>query len=128
MRLLLDTCAFLWLAAQPTRLSPAATMALNDDAHELFVSDVSVWEIVLKHQAGKLPLPESPRAWIPKQVEFFQLRSLPAVTEAIFKSGELPDLHRDPFDRLLAAQAIVGGFQLVSPDRPFRDLGVDCLW
>ena len=66
--------------------------------------------------------------WIPKQVEFFQLQWLPAEREAIFKSGELPDVHRDPFDRLLAAQAIVGSFKLISPDHPFRDLGVDCLW
>ncbi len=128
MRLLLDTCAFLWLAAQPARLSALAAAAINDETSELFLSDTSVWEIVLKYQAGKLPLPESPRGWIPKQIEFFQLQSLPVTAEAILQSGELPGPHRDPFDRLLAAQALARGFRLVSPDCFFGDVGVDCLW
>ena len=128
MRLLLATCSFLWLAGQPTRLSSVATTALNDETNQLLLSDISVWEIVLKQQAGKLPLPEPPRVWIPKHVEFFQLDPLPVATDAIYKSGELPDVHRDPFDRLLAAQAIVDSLKLVTPDRPLRDLGADCLW
>ena len=56
MRLLLDTCTFLWLALEPSKISPAATLALDDEANELFLSDASVWEIALKHKAGKLPL------------------------------------------------------------------------
>ena len=65
MRLLLDTCAFLWVAQQPALVSRAARDAIDDPANELFVSDVSVWEITMKHSAGKLPLPASPRRWIP---------------------------------------------------------------
>ena len=65
VRFLLDTCTFLWHAQQPAMLSVAARDALNDSANELFVSDVSVWEVTLKHSAGKLPLPDEPRVWIP---------------------------------------------------------------
>ena len=65
MRLLLDTCVFLWLTTEPSRLSQAATVALDDEQNELFLSDAGIWEITLKHKAGKLPLPDAPRRWIP---------------------------------------------------------------
>ena len=71
MKLLLDTCAFLWLAAQPRRLSPAATAAIDNPNNLLFLSDTSVWEIALKFAAGKLPLPKAPKIWVPQQVAFF---------------------------------------------------------
>lgn len=128
MRLLLDTCAFLWLAAEPTRLSQAAADAIDDEANDRFLSDVTLWEIALKYFVGKLPLPEPPRAWIPKQIAFFDLQPVSIDAEAIFRSGELPDVHRDPFDRLLAAQAIGGLFRFVSVDKVFDDLGADRLW
>ena len=128
MKLLLDTCAFLWLATEPARLSTTAADTIDDEANDLFISDVTVWEVTLKHLVGKLPLPEPPRVWIPKQVSFFDLQPLPIDAEAIYRSGELPAAHRDPFDRLLAAQAIDGSFRLVTVDTAFEDLGVDCLW
>jgi PIN domain nuclease of toxin-antitoxin system len=128
MRLLLDTCTFLWLTGQPAKLSAPAIAAINNPQNELFLSDTSVWEIVLKHTADKLPLPESPRIWLPKQTAFFQLQPVRISSEAIFKTADLPLVHRDPFDRLLAAQALVDGFKFISPDPPFRAFGVDCLW
>ena len=128
MKLLLDTCAFLWLATEPVRLSKAAADAINDEANERFLSDVTLWEISLKHFVGKLPLPEPPRDWIPKQSAFFDLQPLAIDAAAIFRSGELPDVHRDPFDRLLAAQAIGGSFRLITVDNVFDDLGADRLW
>lgn len=128
MKLLLDTCAFLWLATEPTRLSATATEAINDETNDRFLSDVTLWEITLKHFAGKLPLPEPPGDWLPKQTAFFDLQPLIINAESIFLSGELPDVHRDPFDRLLAAQAIGGAFRFVSIDRIFDNLTVDRLW
>ena len=101
---------------------------MDDEANERFLSDVTLWEISLKHFVGKLPLPEPPRDWIPKQTAFFDLQPLAIDAEAIFRSGELPDVHRDPFDRLLAAHAIGGSFRFVTVDRVFDDLGVDRLW
>jgi len=128
VNLLLDTCAFLWLSAEPERLSGPAREAMDDPSNVLLLSDVTVWEIVLKHQAGKLPLPESPRTWLPRQTAFFDLQRQPIDLESLFRSGELPAIHRDPFDRLLCAQAIVHGFTVLTPHPPFQRLGAATLW
>jgi PIN domain nuclease of toxin-antitoxin system len=128
VNLLLDTCALLWLAAEPDRLSIPARTALDTATARLFLSDVTVWEIVLKHQAGKLPLPESARSWLSKQAAFFDLQRQPIDLESLFRSGDLPAVHRDPFDRLLCAHAITHGFTVVTPDLPFRRLGATTLW
>jgi PIN domain nuclease of toxin-antitoxin system len=128
VRLLLDTCALLWLAGEPARLSVSATAAINDPANHLYLSETSIWEIVLKHSAGKLPLPEMPRVWAPKQIAFFGIQLITIPLEALYRSGELPRIHNDPFDRLLAAQTLTEKFTLVSPDPPFRAFGVDCIW
>lgn len=128
MRLLLDTCAFLWLALPQGRLSPTAIEWLNDPANDLFLSDISVWEIALKHSTGKLPLPDQPRHWLPTRMDFFQVRALPLTQAAIFRSGELPRTHVDPFDRLIAAQAMEEGMTLLSPDLPLSQLGATRVW
>ena len=109
-------------------LSPGAIAALDDAASELFVSDVSLWEITLKHSAGKLPLPDAPRSWIPQKLAHHQLLSLPLTHEAVFRSGELPRVHVDPFDRILAAQAIESSLTLLSPDVPLSLLGAARVW
>ncbi len=128
MNLLLDTRALLWLAGDPDRLSMAARAALDDESNRLFLSDVTVWEVVLKHQTGKLPLPEAPRTWLPKQTAFFDLQRQAIDLESLFRSGELPAIHRDPFDRLLCAQAMTHGFTVLTPDPPFQHLGATTLW
>jgi PIN domain nuclease of toxin-antitoxin system len=128
MMLLLDTCVFLWASQQPGLLSAGAISHLNDPANELFVSDVSIWEITLKYGAGKLPLPETPRAWIPAKFAHHQFKSLALTQGAIYRSGELPKVHSDPFDRLLVAQAIEASMTLVSPDVPLSLLGAARVW
>ena len=128
MNILLDTCTFLWLAASPDRISSAAAAEIDDEVNTLFLSDISVWEIATKYHIGKLPLPQKPRIWIPSQVDFFQLNQSPIEREAMFLSGELPLVHRDPFDRLLAAQAQTLGMTVLTPDTPIRELGADVVW
>ena len=128
MRLLLDTCCFLWLALESGKLSVAATTAVNDPANTLFISDASIWEISLKHSTGKLPLPERPRLWLPRRLAFFQVQTLPISHGIIYRSGELPRVHNDPFDRLLAAQALEEDLTILSPDRPLALLGASTLW
>lgn len=128
VKILLDTCAFLWLALEPRRLSRAAAAALDDGDNDLHLSDASVFEIVMKHRTGKLPLPSAPRSWLPSRIAFFKVQPIRIEAEAIYRSGELPPVHADPFDRLLAAQALIGPFQFVTPDPPFRAYGVDCIW
>ncbi len=128
MRLLLDTCTFLWLAQQPSKISSEAADLINDPSNELFLSEVSVLEIVMKHSAGKLPLPDAARKWIPEKLKYHQVISLPLTPEIMFCSGELPRIHSDPFDRLLAAEAIEEGLTVLSPDKPFSDLGASRVW
>jgi PIN domain nuclease of toxin-antitoxin system len=128
MRYLLDTCTFLWISQQPDRLSSAAAVVFNDAGNELYVSDVSLWEITLKHSTGKLPLPASPRTWIPEKFSYHKFKSLSLDQDAIYRSGELPRVHLDPFDRLLAAQAMESGMTLLSPDAPLSLLGASRLW
>ncbi len=128
VRYLLDTCTFLWLALPQGKLSAQATATINDPASELFLSDVSTWEITLKHTAGKLPLPDLPRRWLPSRAAFFRLTTLPLTQDAIFRSGELPKLHMDPFDRLLAAQVLETQMTILSPDAPISMLGAARVW
>lgn len=125
---LLDTCTFLWLAQQPEMISKAAAEALDDPASELYFSDAGLWEITLKHAVGKLPLPAAPRQWVPRKLAWHQLRALPLSPGAIYLSGELPMIHRDPFDRMLAAQSIDTGMTILSPDAPLSELGASRFW
>jgi len=128
MNALLDTCTFLWLALDPGRISPAAREILDDPKTVRRLSQVSVLEIVLKHRAGKLPLPLSPDIWIPSRRDFFQLENLPLDESVIYRSGKLPEGHQDPFDRLIAAHAIESGSTLLSPDVPLSLLGAARIW
>lgn len=128
MHALLDTCTFLWLALEPARISPAARKVLDDPRTIRRLSQASVLEIVLKHRAGKLPLPLAPDIWIPSRRAFFQLEDLPLEESVIYRSGALPDGHGDPFDRLIAAHAIESGSTLLSPDMPLSLLGASRIW
>ena len=128
VRYLLDACTFLWLALPQGKLSKTATAALNDPGSELFFADASAWEITLKHSAGKLALPAVPREWLPSRLAFFQIASLALSRDAIYRSGELPRVHTDPFDRLLAAQSIEAGMTILSPDQPLSQLGASRIW
>ena len=128
MNLLLDTCTFLWFALPQGRLSSQAHTVLDDANNRLFMSDVSIWEITLKYGSRKLDLPAVPREWLPSRSAFFQIQTLPITHEALYLSGELPPVHADPFDRLLAAHAIVEGLTILSPDEPLSLLGAARLW
>ena len=128
MKILLDTCAFLWMCQQPEMLSPAAVLTLNDARNVLFLSDVSIWEITLKHSGGKLPLPGVPRTWVARKLAYHQVETLALDSDVIYRSGELPRVHPDPFDRLLAAQAIEFGATILSPDTPLSLLGASRIW
>ena len=96
MNLLLDTCALIWLTSEPAQLSGAASAAINDPAAVLHVSHASLWEIMLKHGAGKLALPDSPRKWWTDQVARWGLTELSLTAEALFRASELPPHHKVP--------------------------------
>lgn len=128
MKYLLDTCTFLWVSQQPSMLSKTAVAVIDDPKNDLYLSDLSIWEITLKHSAGKLPLPEIPRVWIPDKIAYHQLKTLVLDQPAVYRSGELPRVHADPLDRLLAAQAIEAGMTILSPDTPLSSLGASRIW
>jgi PIN domain nuclease of toxin-antitoxin system len=128
VRLLLDTCTFLWIVGGDKDLSPRAREAFVDPGNEVFLSAASAWEIAVKHRLGKLPLPAPPEEFVPTQRAAHGIAALPVDEEAALQVAKLPDLHRDPFDRMLVAQAIVGGLVLVTPDDPIRQYPARMLW
>lgn len=128
MRLLLDTCTFLWLYTDNHKMSKAAAAAFLHPENERFLSAVSAWEIAAKYSLGKLPLPRSPEYYIAEAREKSGVESLPLDEESALQSARLPRLHTDPFDRMLIAQAMVHGLVIVTPDEAIERYAVRVLW
>ena len=128
MRYLLDTCVFLWLCADPDRLSDAAKERLSDVQAELLLSDIVVLEIGLKWGSGKITLPAPPRAWVEQQAATWNLTGVRLSRPTIYRSTELPDIHRDPFDRLLVASALEEQAAIVTPDDQIHRYPVPWVW
>ena len=128
MRVLLDTCTFLWIVGGAKELSPRAREVFVDPANEAFLSAASAWEIAVKHRLGKLPLPRAPDEFVPEQRAAHGIEPLPMDEEAALHVAKLPDMHHDPFDRMLVAQALVGGLVLLTPDDSVRQYPVRVLW
>lgn len=128
MRLLLDTCTFLWCIEGGASLPDAVRRALADPSNDVRLSSVSAWEIGVKHALGKLPLPEPPERYVPAQRSARGIAPLPLDEEATLCLHRLPPVHRDPFDRMLVCQALVGGLTLVTPDPDIRRYPVKTLW
>jgi PIN domain nuclease of toxin-antitoxin system len=116
MKLLLDTCTFLWVISDDPALSPSAKALVADPEHDVYLSAASAWEIAVKHALGKLPLPSPPEVLVPTQRTRHRIDALPIREDVALHTRRLPALHRDPVDRLLVAQAIVDGMTLVTPD------------
>ena len=128
MRVLLDTCTFLWVALDDARLSEPARETFADPANDVYLSAVSVWEITLKHALGMLPLPEPPDRLVPALRRDHGIDSLPLDEESAAHLVRLPVLHRDPFDRMLVCQALVGGMVVLTPDRLVTQYPVRSRW
>lgn len=116
MKLLLDTHIFLWFISGDKRLSASAQSQTLNPQNAIFLSVVSVWEAVVKHQLGKLPMPQSPEIYLPQQRLNHRIASLEITEATISFLPQLPNLHRDPFDRLLICQALEHGLTLVTVD------------
>ncbi len=115
MRLLLDTHVFLWSAANPEKLSTDARAAIEDAANEVFVSAAVAWEIAIKYP-GDLDLPSHPSSYVPARVASLGFKPLPISHAHALAVSDLPAHHKDPFDRIMIAQALVEGFTLVTAD------------
>ena len=128
MKILLDTCAFLWLTNDAKELSEQAKNLFQNMDNSVYLSSVSVWEIVVKNKLGKLPLPDAPEQFINEQCEKHFIENIPLDNKAIFHLTELPTYHRDPFDRMLICQAIESDLTLLTSDELIMQYPVKTAW
>jgi PIN domain nuclease of toxin-antitoxin system len=128
MKLLVDTCMFLWIASESPRLSKAAAAVFLDRSNERYLSAASAREISIKHAVGRLPLPGRPDVFVPMVREASGIEALNIDEESALHAGKLPGLHSDPFDRMLVAQAVVHGMTILTPDPDIEQYAARVLW
>ena len=128
MNYLLDTCTFIWLCAEPEQLSSAARELIDAPENSLLLSDVSVLEITLKWSAGKIALPDPPKRWVETQAAIWALAYRPIERADMYRAGELPRHHQDPFDRLLVAAALNLNATILTPDKAIQQYPVSYRW
>jgi PIN domain nuclease of toxin-antitoxin system len=128
MKLLLDTCTFLWVITDAPALSAKARELFQSPEHDVYLSAGAAWEIGTKYSLGRLPLPEPPERFVPAMREAHAIEALPIDEESVLQVTRLPLLHRDPFDRLLVCQAIVHGMAVLTPDPLVSQYSVRVLW
>jgi PIN domain nuclease of toxin-antitoxin system len=116
MKLLLDTCTFLWATADPDRLPRRVADLILSSEHDVYLSAASAWEIAIKHSIGRLRLADAPDRFVRDEREAAGIDALPIDEESALHLSRLPSLHRDPFDRMLVSQAIVHGMIILTPD------------
>jgi PIN domain nuclease of toxin-antitoxin system len=127
MRILLDTHIFLWFISGDAQLSTDVRDAIRDPDNEVYLSAISVWEAIVKYKLGKLPLPESPETYLPKQRDLHQIASLALDEISVVQLAKLPLLHRDPFDRMLICQALQNGLTIATVDSAIRAYSVSVM-
>lgn len=125
MKILLDTQVWLWVLAEPVRLSAAGRARLRSPANSFYLSAATIWEVVIKHATGKLRLPHEPVAYLRSRLLETPATLLSITPEHALQLALLPAHHRDPFDRILIAQAQVEGLHLMTADRQFKAYPVD---
>lgn len=128
MKILLDTCTFLWLTTDAPELTEKAKILFQDTRNLVYLSSVSIWEIIVKNKLGKLPLPENPEKFIREQCKRHLIESLPLDNNAVFYLKNLPDHHRDPFDRMLICQAMSHDLTLLTSDKMIMQYPVATVW
>jgi PIN domain nuclease of toxin-antitoxin system len=127
MRYLLDTNVWLWSVLEPERLSRSGLEIFADLAQEMFLSAASAWEIAIKSASGKLRLPEPAATYVPRRTAEQGIRPLEISHHHALAVSQLPPHHRDPFDRLLIAQASLESMVLISSDPIFERYDVQLL-
>ena len=127
MKLLLDTHVFLWYIAADSRLSTLFRDSIREPKNEVFLSVASLWEIAVKYNLGKLPLPQSPDVYIPNERRRHQIKSLSLHENAVKELAQLPGLHRDPFDRILICQALANDLTIVTVDSQIQSYNIPYL-
>ncbi len=127
MRILLDTHCWLWLQVAPERLRRSSLELVEDRGNDLLLSAASSWEIAVKYGLGKLALPEPPATYVPSRMATSGVGGLPIEHIHALRVADLPPLHRDPFDRLLVAQAQEEKLTLLTADPQILAYDVECI-
>lgn len=128
MKILLDTCTFLWLISDAQELTEAGKALFSNAENDVFLSVASTWEIVVKYKLGKLPLPCPPQQFIHLNRTRHHIESLPMDEASVFQLARLPDYHTDPFDRMIICQAIAHGLVILTPDAHISQYPVRTEW
>ena len=128
MRLLLDTCTFLWAVDGHARLTETAREAIANPDNEVYLSAVSAWEIAVEQARGNLTLSEPAPQYVPRYRKALGVLELPLDEPSALQVGRLPAMHKDPFDRMLAAQAEMEKLQLITIDPKFKKFGTETVW
>lgn len=128
MRILLDTHTFLWWIMNDPRLSASAFRSIEDGRNEAFLSAASAWEIAIKCQVGKLLLPSKPQQFVAEHLSRNGFSPLPINLSHALYVFELPNLHRDPFDRMLVAQSKLENVPILTADEQIKQYGVEAIW
>ena len=127
MKLLLDTHVLLWWLVSPERVAEPARRAIADPQNEVYVSAATGWEMAIKAGLGRLPVPPDLRSWLPERLTAERLTPIPVTLTHALGVERLPLHHRDPFDRILIAQAAAEEIAIVTRDRAFQPYGVRLL-
>jgi len=128
MKLLLDTCTFLWAIVGSDKLSARARSLYVSPDNEVYLSAASAWEIGVKYSIRRLQLAEPPALFVPAQRDAHGISALPIDEESALHGARLPFLHRDPFDRFLVGQAIVHGMTILTPDPLIAQYPARVMW
>jgi len=128
VRILLDTCTFLWITTDAVELSKNARQIFSNPENEIFLSCVSVWEIMVKNHLGKLPLPDEAEEFITDQRVQHEIKTLSLTEQAVFYLRQLPQYHHDPFDRMLICQAIERNLFILTNDSLIKQYPVNVVW
>jgi PIN domain nuclease of toxin-antitoxin system len=129
MRVLLDTHALLWALAEPGRLSQPAAALIRDASNTILISAASAWELGTKYRLGRLPHTRPIIASYVSHLRTLRAEELPITSEHALRAGQFDVAHRDPFDRMLAAQATFEGIPLITSDQAFRLFAdVETIW
>jgi len=128
VKVLMDTHAFLWWVTDDSRISVKASEIIADVENELFLSSASAWEIVIKSRLGRLQLPNNPDIYVAEQMTLNAIQSLSITMHHALQLYNLPDIHKDPFDRLLIAQSLSEDMPILTKDGHIAKYGIQTIW
>ncbi len=128
MRYLLDTHTFLWMAADPANLSRKVIKIVREKVNRLYLSAASGWEIALLQKLNRIELPDKPQRFIPEALQRLSVIPLPIGFPTAISAVMLPPIHRDPFDRIIIAEAIREKMTILTKDKKFSEYEIQSLW